>query len=250
MIVAPVPIHGRMALWPWTIHRLTEIGVTPLCIVDRDQERYLAEKYGWPVKQVKKMPLGQKWNIGFRWAEKYNPEAVLYVGSSDWVSENWIDFFLPMLKQYDMVGVKGIHHLHRAYFTKPFPNTLKHFIQRLGYWSGYTGERAGESCGGGRMLSSRILDKIGWSPFDDTGVHNMDCNMLNAVKDKGGKVFTYDGNEVKGLSISSDLWPNMHDFTRDISFEIFEVGEFLKNNFKTGLELWNVDGVYSQILKQ
>jgi hypothetical protein len=42
----------------------------------------------------------------------------------------------------------------------------------------------------------------------------------------------------------------MHDFTRDISFEIFEVGEFLKNNFKTALELWNADGVYSRILKQ
>ena len=248
MIVAPVPILGRKALFPWTCHRLILNGIIPLCIVESNKERLLCESYGWHVKQVKHMPLGSKWNIGFEWAWAFDPEAVLYVGSGDWVSDDWIDTLLPYLDDFDMVGSKGMHFLHRIYKPVPYARSLSYFEQKLGYWPGYTGDREGESAGGGRLLSAEILRKMKWRPFRDENYRNMDYNMLYSVIHKGGRVKTVDGP--KGLSVSTDLWGNMHDFDRDIEDRIENVDKFLTKYFPEGLELWNVDGVYSQIKKQ
>ena len=245
MIVAPVPILGRKALFPWTIHRLRKNNITPLCLVETNKERMLCERYQLPVKQVKPMTLGQKWNIGFQWARDYNPHAVLYVGSGDWVSDNWIDFFYPYLEEYDMIGVKGIHFYHRMYRIRPYGRSLSLPEEFLGYWEGYEGDREGESCGGGRMLGRRILELMDYKPFRNENFHNMDYNMLYSVMNNGGRVFTYDGDEVKGLAVSSDLWSSMHEF--NIAEEEKSVKKFLTKHFPEGLELWNVDGVYSQI---
>jgi len=248
MIVAPIPILGRKALFPWTCHRLVKMGVVPLCIVESDKDKKVAQYYNLPVKQVRHMPLGKKWNVGFEWARSYNPHAVLYVGSSDWVSDDWLDSLLPYLDEYDMVGIKGIHFLHREYSVPHFARSLKDFTQRLGYWNGYKGDREGESCGGGRLLSRRILDLMEFKPFRDENYNNMDYNMLYKVMNHGGRVKTVEGPV--GLSVSCDLWGNMHDFNRDTDKEIKDVKKFLEKHFPEGLELWNVDGVYSQIKSQ
>lgn len=247
MIVAPVPILGRKALFPWTCHRLIQMGIIPLCIVESNKERYLCERYNWPVKQVRHMALGQKWNIGFEWARAYDPHAVLYVGSSDWVSDNWIDTLYPLLEDYDMVGAKGVHFYHRVYGAGPYARSLKEPIHSVGYWKGYTEDREGESAGGGRLLSKRILELIDYKPFRDENYHNMDYNMMYKVATHGGRIYTYDRQDIKGLAISTDLWGNMHKF-EDID-EIKDPEKFLEKYFPEALELWNVDGVYSQIKK-
>ena len=248
MIVAPVPILGRKALFPWTIHRLIKNDIVPLCVVESDKDKYLCEGYGWRVKKINHMPLGKKWNAGFEWAKSLNPHAVLYVGSGDWVSDDWVDTLFPYLEDFDMVGIKGVHFLHRAYSVPHHARSLRDFTQRLGFWKGYTGDREGESCGGGRLLSRRILDLMDFRPFRDQNYNNMDYNMLYKVINHGGRVKTIEGP--KGLSVSTDLWGNMHDFNRDIDYEIKETKDFLTKNFPEGLELWNVDGAYSQIKKQ
>ena len=250
MVVAPIPILGRKALVPWTLHRLVKNGITPLCLVESNKDRYLIESYKLPVKQFKSMPLGEKWNKGFEWARAYDPHAVLYVGSGDWISDNWVDTLYPYLDEYDMVGVKGVHFYHRAYRVAAFARSLKSYDQYLGYWEGYTGDREGESCGGGRLLGRRILEKIDFKPFRDENFHNMDYNMLYSVMNNGGRVFTYKGDDIKGMSVSTDLWSNMHDFFRDIENRINNINKFLTKYFPEGLELWNVDGVYSQMKRR
>ena len=157
MIVAPIPILGRKALFPWTLHRLVNSGITPLCIVESDKDRRVVEYYKLPVKQVKSMPLGKKWNIGFQWAREYDPQAVLYLGSGDWVEDDWVDKMYPHLEEYDMVGERGIYFMHRKYNTSSHAHSLKDFTQKIVHWAGYTGDRSGESIGAGRLLSYRIL---------------------------------------------------------------------------------------------
>lgn len=254
MIVAPIPIHGRRALFPWTIKRLKDIGVEPICIVNADKDLRLLQQYGVRVIKVSNMTLGEKWNRVFTWAGTLNPEAVLYVGSGDWVSSNWIEKLLPFIGEYDMVGVPGCHFLHRAYSVKHGARSLGDFTHKLGFWAGYTGDREGESCGGGRLLSARILDKMDWKPFRKENNRNMDYNMLYKVMVNGGRIKLYKDTDVKGLSISTDLWGNMHDFDTDMrtpgSYIIDNVKEFLTEHFKEALELWNVDGVYSQMKRR
>ena len=83
-----------------------------------------------------------------------------------------------------------------------------------------------------------------YKPFRNENIHNMDYNMLYSVMNHGGRIKTYDG-DLKGLSVSTDLWGNMHTWQ---DFEDIEI-DLLTKYFPEGLELWNVDGVYSQIMK-
>ena len=244
MIVAPIPIKGRRALIPWTLKRLTNMGVTPLCITEADKDTRLIESYNIPVKKFPKMSLGDKWNMGFEWARDYEPHAVLFVGSGDWVSDNWLDLYG---EDYDMVGVRGAYFLHRMYKTKPHPTSLGDFTMKMGYWRGSIDERKGESAGGGRILSRRILERMDYRPFQKGADKNMDSSMLAQVNKHKGNVLLVTNDKYKTLSVSCDLWSNLHDIDQDSDIRIAGVKRFLKENFKEGLETWNVEGVYSQL---
>ena len=88
---------------------------------------------------------------------------------------------------------------------------------------------------------------MNFKPFRDENFHNMDYNMLYSVMNHGGRVYTYEGDEVKGLAVSTDLWSSMHEY--NLAEKEKDINGFLTKHFPEGLELWNVDGVYSQIGK-
>jgi hypothetical protein len=201
-VIAVVPVHGRVPLLKHTIERLLNKNgcYKVICIGDGLEEKQLCESLGavWVPHQNK--PLGAKWNAGFKRAKDFNPDACLYVGSSDWLCNYWITLMKPHLDSYEMVGTPGCYFLDIG-------NEL-----RLVKWDGYTGARADETIGIGRLLSKKLLDKLGWEPFDGTKDNSLDRNMKDRARALGFEDHMVKDDRLKACSISTNKWKNKHVF--------------------------------------
>lgn len=209
-VVAVIPIKGRLQLLTQTIKRLkTKNGVsTVICVGETLAEKNCVQKAGGVFLIHRNDPLGKKWNYGFQYAKKYNPDAVLFVGSSDWLSDNWIDVMFAQLKDNAMVGVAGCHFVD---FTKKGT--------RLVYWPGYASgaggraeERANEPIGIGRLISANYLDSVNWMPLENVLNKSIDWSMYQMILKHEGNIKMVDDKTIHALSISCDLWPNKHQF--------------------------------------
>lgn len=228
-VAAIIPVHGRLPLLKQTVNRLYEknkIDVV-ICVGDTKEEEEAANEIGFTFVRHPNKPLGAKWNAGFVEAKKYNPDACLFVGSSDWLSDNWVSSLLPLMDKYDMVGTPGCHFLDIKEKNK----------FRVMDWGGYIGERSTESIGIGRLLSSRILNEIGWKPFSDHKDGSLDYDMFLRVKKAGGEIHMVQDEKLISLSISTDQWKNKHRFEDHIKGELrrnslyVAPDKFLKENF-------------------
>lgn len=197
-------VKGRLPLLKHTIERLYNRNnvYKVICSGDDPKDRKVCEAAGAEWIQEPNRPLGRKWNAAFKAAEKYNPDACLFVGSSDWISDNWIPEILPLLDEYDMVGLPGCHFLHIG------RNEMK-----ACYWPGYTGQRSIESIGIGRMISSRVLSRLHFYPFNSQLDKSLDGSMQHIVTSVAGKIHLLDSKKVTAVSISTDEWPNKHRFS-------------------------------------
>lgn len=226
-VIACLAVHGRLPLLEHTIRRLylKNECYKVICSGDGPEEKKLCESLGAVWVHHNNKPLGAKWNASFYKAKDYNPDAVVFVGSSDWISDDWFSSMRPHVEKYGFAGVPGCYMADLGETT------------RLVNWKGYKDcrpDRASETIGIGRMLSRRLLDAIGWQPFNNKMDNSLDWSMKN----KSAKVgFTdymvYDGS-LKALSISTNKWDNKHKFevhwNGDGSSErIEDVNSFLHN---------------------
>lgn len=199
MIVAPIPINGRLPLVRHTLERLINKNkVTPICVGDEPEAKELCKSLGVEWIHHDNYPLGAKWNAGFVAARKYTPNGILFVGSSDWVSDEYAENGEKLLEIYDFIGKPGCY----------FADSGKEL--RAVSWGGYEGRRAGEPIGIGRMLSNRVLDTMNWKPFDDGQDNSLDYVMFKKVSKSKSYLLT-DHNQ-KLLSISTNKWVNKHRF--------------------------------------
>lgn len=233
-VIAIIPVNGRLPLVEKTIKRLLLKNNIRLVVcvtsTDEDEKHILGHTNmcGFSVVRHNNKPLGAKWNAGFVEAQKFNPDACLFVGSSDWLSDNWVSSLLPLMDKYDMIGTPGCHFLDIKQGNK----------FRALNWGGYLGDRSAESIGIGRLLSARILNKLNWKPFSDNRDGSLDYDMFNRIKKAGGKTAMAQHEELISLSISTDQWGNKHKFEDHVSGElrrnslhIKDVHGFLKGNF-------------------
>lgn len=226
-VVAALPIQGRRPLLKQTITRLYKKNgcFKVICAGEDSKDKKLCESLGAVWVHALNQPtgtLGLKWNRAFLKAKEYNPDAVLYVGSSDWLSDNWIEKTRPYVEEHGITGVPGCH----------FGDIPKRGQIRIVYWPGYVGERSNESIGIGRMLSKKLLDLIDWQPFDPTKQSSMDAHMKKKCAAVGYNDF-FVREDIKAMSISTDMWDNMHKFEdhwsgRLPSDKIEDVDNFLK----------------------
>lgn len=200
--VAIIPVFGRLPLLKHTIERLlnkNKVDVV-ICVGATEDEEMVCVKAGAKFYFHENMPLGKKWNYGFQKAKLENPDVCLFVGSSDWLSDNWLPELLPYMTQFDMIG--------KPDFTMMDISETIRSVR----WGGYVKERKDESIGIGRLISSRILDKMNWKPFIDDKNNSMDHAMYNKVSELGGEIaLTRDPNLVP-LSLSTNRWINKHRF--------------------------------------
>ena len=203
MIVAPIPVYGRRPLLKYTISRLQKAGVQVICMGHDADDQELALSLGSEWISISNDPLGAKWNAGFMAARKYEPTGVLFVGSSDWVSDNYIAEAERMLPEYDMLGKLGCH------FTDLGPSNI-----RTVNWFGYgKGSRSYEPIGIGRVLSTRLLNKLNWQPFDKRLSSGLDWSMWLKSLASDASIGIFEDPDLKLLSISTHAWGNKHKFT-------------------------------------
>ena len=203
-IVAVIPTHGRFALVRHNIRRLKQRnGIHEVVIIGNQPEiEKICQEEGAIYCMKKNNPLGAKWNFGFTVARMLKPDAILFVGSSDFISDDWLKVASGYLKDYDLIGKLGCHLLD--------VNTMAG--KRLCYWPGYlTGPRAEEPIGIGRVISARVLDKIDWQPFENSRENSMDWFMYDRILNNAGKVKIMT-EDVHSMAISTNLWPNKHSF--------------------------------------
>ena len=203
-VVACIPVKGRAPLVEQTIKRLYwKNGVyRVICVGDDLHDRKVCEKAGAVWVQFNNKPLGAKWNAAFEEAKKYEPDACLYVGSSDWLSGNWIDFMRPHVDEHHLVGAPGM------YLVDSSSKGLRGV-----YWPGYNLEKRNESIGIGRMLSRELLDRMKWCPFEGTSDRSLDRSMTDKCARFGFKEFMLQNPQMMALSLSfPERWPNKHIF--------------------------------------
>jgi hypothetical protein len=206
-IAAAIPVNGRHRLLKHTIIRLlTKCGVDHVVCTGSKDDRDVCRDAGAEFIQHPNHPLGFKWNRAFQACEGY--DAVLFVGSSDWVSDDWVKTMLPYLETNYMVGKLGCHLLDIQ--------ILQSNLYRLVYWPGYEKgtrqrdpRRHKEPIGIGRMLSREFLKKISYRPFKD----NQDASLDWVMYEKANGRYAISEDNVHSLSISTNLWPNKHKFS-------------------------------------
>lgn len=218
--VAVIPVRGRLQLIPYTIKQALKVVDKVICITTESYE--LEYCTGALAAKSKSVRLGRMWNLGFRVAKDFDPDYVLFIGSSDWVSENWMDVMAGHSEGYDVVGVKGYNLLHLDYSFEwmeyrkaekmfnhagAYKYKVNYNNYKLGEWRGYSNHRKGEPIGIGRVLNRDFLKRIDYKPFDDDERSGMDYHMINLAKNY--KIVTED---IKCLAVSTSLWGNMHSF--------------------------------------
>lgn len=202
-IVAVIPVHGRLPLLKQTIRRLYQKnGVFKVICVGSENEKALCESEDAEFILHENKPLGKKWNAGFMAAKKYNPDGCLFVGSSDWLSDNWIEYCSAYM-DYDMIGKPD-------FYLIDYGDSY-----RACHWSGYTDpRRSNEPIGIGRILSARILDKMAWQPMQDKLDSSLDWSMYQKVLSLNGKIKLITDSDIKSLSLSTNKWENKHQFSQ------------------------------------
>lgn len=208
-VIACLAVYGRRPLLEHTIRRLYQKNGCEkvICVGDVPEDKKLCESLGAVWVQYKNRFLGDKWNQAFLKAKEYNPEACLFVGSSDWVCDAWISLMRPYVEQYGFAGTPG------CYLADVGDN------MRLVHWPGYEScrpERATETIGIGRMLSRRLLDAIGWAPFSPILKNSLDKSMKDGAVNKGFTDFMVHDERLLSLSLSTAAWTpleqNKHKF--------------------------------------
>jgi glycosyltransferase involved in cell wall biosynthesis len=201
--IACIPVHGRLPLLHITITRLLKKNGlhSVICAGATDEEKEACERAGATFIYHENQPLGRKWNAAFQVAGEHDPDNILFVGSSDWVSDNWMSVMGRYMDQFDMIGLPDF------YLADIGPQI------RVCHWAGYgRGPRMNEPIGIGRVISARSLKKMSWMPFDDTKSNSMDATMFARVLANGGAVKMLRTPDIKSLSISCPKWSNMHLF--------------------------------------
>jgi hypothetical protein len=223
-VVACIPVHGRVPLLPLTIKRLYQKNdvYKVICVGDGKEENRVCEESGAVWVPSANTPLGAKWNRAFMAAKEFKPDACLYVGSSDWLSNDWLTLMKPHVDAHQMAGVPG------CYFMD-----IREKIRAVN-WKGYIGVRADETIGIGRVLSAELLNKIGWKPFDDNKVGSLDRSMKEICSKVGVTDFMVRDPRLKAVSISTGQWENKHVFSQHWnnllpSEKINDIDYFLKD---------------------
>ena len=202
IVTAPIPALGRFPLLRLTISRLKRQSITPIILGHEREANEIAKEFDCEFISIDNDPLGNKWNKGFQASKNYNADAVMFMGSSDWCSDGYIERCKENTKDFGMIGQLGCH----------FADVSDQI--RLVHWKGYKHNmRHNEPIGIGRFLNREFMDAINWNPFNPTINSGLDWSMwIKAMKTNQKIGILECDNSVQLLSISTNKWSNKHKF--------------------------------------
>lgn len=236
MIIAVIPVSGRETLLYHTIKRLEKqtIPVKTICCGHTESEKKVCEKAGAEFIMVPKyVPLGEKWQLCIMRAKDYNPDAIMILGSSDWICDTWAEEL--MKEEGDMIGTAGLY----------FYDIQKYNMTALYFWPGYMDlMRKGEPIGTGRIIKRDICERLNWELFDRRINVSLDWSCKQHISKVNGKIVC-SKRDIKGLSLSTYQWKNMHSFSKlaetypVVWFDRVQKQEFIKTYFPEGYNIFN-----------
>jgi len=234
-VYAVIPVCGREILLYYTVKRLERqtYPTTAICCGSSESEKAVCEGAGaefiWCPPET---PLGEKWQKCVEFArDAGDAEAIMVLGSSDWIEDKWTETL--MAQPHQAIGVAGLY----FYDIRPCNAT------RLYFWPGYTGKRAGEAIGTGRIIKRELLDRMGWEIFYRDFNNSLDWSTVKLIEAAGERIICHNG-DLKGLSISTYRWKNKHDFrglirTNKVDwFNEARTEKFISRHFPEGINLF------------
>jgi len=115
-------------------------------------------------------PLARKMNTTIEMARIWEADYVLCLGSDDIISPKLMRLFIKHMKQgIDFIGVLDFYFYDMV-------------SKKSMYWGGYIDYRKGHTCGAGRCLSKNLLNKWGWSIWEDKQSHILDNSMEDKLE--------------------------------------------------------------------
>jgi len=171
-IITVTAMHGRHNTVAECIERMPFIDKVYIYSNDED-ERFLQEQDIFAMAKYRNNPLSYKWNMAIRTLEQIDFDAVILLGSDDYIDEAFLRYVERTIPDFDMIGFKDIYFQHDG---------------SLYYWKGYTNNRQGEPCGAGKVYSRKFLECINWNLFDVARDRGLDKISWQRVKQANAKV--------------------------------------------------------------
>lgn len=123
--------------------------------------------------QYRNEPLSFKWNAGVMSLEDVDFDAVILLGSDDYIDEAFVQFVQDNIDGYDMIA-----------FTDLYFESDGH----LYYWPGYTNQRRGEPAGAGKVYTKSFLERIKYNLFHEAKNRGLDGVSWRRCKDANAKM--------------------------------------------------------------
>ena len=134
--------------------------------------------------EVPNKPLSGKFNAAARKAvEKFNPKALLILGSDDFVDDNLIKNYIHVIDEAQVFGIVDCYFYHTG-------------SKEAMYWKGYTNFRQGETIGMARMVRTEVFNKLKKGLWPANINSGLDFNMMKRIKKIGAKQIIF---PIKGM---------------------------------------------------
>ena len=192
-----------------------------------NKSKEICEGAGFHYFEHENQPMSNKWQYGLKMTKKYDPDAVIIMGSDDIITKEIINFYVEKINSgHLLVGMKDFY-IYESY------------LKKLAHWRGYgklnDAHRMDETIGLGRCLARPLLDKIEFDVWGGLELRrNLDGAMTNRLKEfgifpvsekncpvvgYGGKILRvghvgYKLNEMNGFAIDIKSKTNVTSFDR------------------------------------
>ena len=122
-IIVLSAMHKRHETVQYCLEKMPFIDVVMIYSDDEDGV-FLDRQNVFATGQFENSPLSFKWNAGVMSLEQVDFDAVILLGSDDYVDEKFVEFVRSKIDEYEMISFKDLY----------FEDDGKRF-----YWSGYEG---------------------------------------------------------------------------------------------------------------
>ena len=170
-LIVLTAMHGRHSTVKYCMEKMPFIEKV-IAYTTHDDEEFLSgiDKLGkvWCVNE----PLSKKWNDALKAIRHEDFDAIIVLGSDDYIDEAFVRFVSENIDKYDAIGFRDI------YYEKD---------GQLYYWSGYEGKRHGEPIGAGKVFTKAFLEKIDfnlWTKAKNSGLDGVSWKVTRANTDK------------------------------------------------------------------
>jgi len=121
----------------------------------------ISKDNGWKYVEAPNNPVSQKWNAGVKSLKDIDADAVIILGSDDFISDNLLLEYKKRLNEnYALMGVKDMYVLDVP-------------TERFGRWRGYQPniyeDRTGETIGMARCIGRKVMEMVDYDIWLNIG---------------------------------------------------------------------------------